>query len=59
MIQFSIGPLNGNSIDLQIPREGTVRDILMMYVGALDLSKEEARKCKLIFNTKDCSPTMK
>ena len=51
MIQFTIGPLNGDSIDLQIPREGTVRDILMKYVGAFDLSEVEARKCRLIFNT--------
>ena len=51
MIQFTIGPMNGDSIDLQIPQEGTVRDILMKYVGALDLSSEEARKCRLIFNS--------
>ena len=51
MIQFTIGPLNGDSIDLQIPREGTVRDILMKYVGAYDLSEVEARKCRFIFNT--------
>ena len=51
MIQFTIGPLNGDSIDLQIPREGTVRDILMKYVGAFDLSEVEARKCRLIFDT--------
>ena len=37
MIQFSIGPLNGDSMDLQIPREGTVRDMLMKYVDAIAL----------------------
>ena len=42
MIQFTIGPLNGDSIQLQISREGTVRDILMKYVGAFDLSGEKA-----------------
>ena len=50
MIHFTIGPLNGDSIELQISREGTVRDILMKYVGAFDLSGEKARKCRLIFN---------
>ena len=50
MIHFTIGPLNGDSIELQISREGTVRDILMKYVGAFDLSGEKARKCRLIFD---------
>ena len=51
MIQFSIGPLSGDGIDLQIPREGTVRDMLMKYVDALALYEVEARKCRFIFNT--------
>ena len=50
MIHFTIGPLNGDSIELQISREGTVRDILMKYVGAFDLAGEKAGKCRLIYN---------
>ena len=50
MIHFTIGPLNGDSIELQISREGTVRDILMKYVVAFGLSGEKAGKCRLIYN---------